>query len=137
MLEALAENRDLQPNIEEADKMLTQVDVTRFASYQWGMRAGLTKGLEQGLERGIERGIQQGLERGIERGMKQGIERGMTQGVKIGKMEGKVEGRTEGEREKSRAIACNLLSLGVLAEADIAKVTGLTLEELQQIKNEH
>lgn len=52
MLETLAENRDLQPNIEEAEKMLTQVDVTRFASYKWGMRDGFDKGVEQGIEQG-------------------------------------------------------------------------------------
>lgn len=36
MLETLAENRDLQTNIEEAEKMLTEVDITKFASYRWG-----------------------------------------------------------------------------------------------------
>ena len=32
MLETLAQNRDLQPRIEEAEKMLTEVDMTQFAS---------------------------------------------------------------------------------------------------------
>ncbi|MEZ5478593.1 MAG: hypothetical protein R3E95_14275 [Thiolinea sp.] len=52
MLETLAQNRDLQPNIEEAEKMLTEVDVTQFASYRWGMRAGMKAGIEQGIEQG-------------------------------------------------------------------------------------
>ena len=43
-----AENRDLQPQLEETEKMLTEVDVTKFASYRWGMRDGLQQGLEQG-----------------------------------------------------------------------------------------
>ncbi|EIJ36002.1 hypothetical protein [Thiothrix nivea] len=51
MLETLAENRDLQTNIEEAEKMLTEVDITKFASYKWGMKAGLTQGIEQGEKR--------------------------------------------------------------------------------------
>ena len=85
--------------------MLTQIDVTRFASYQWGVQAGIAQGIEQGFEKGITYGI--------------------------------VKGALEGQREKSQAIARSLLSLGVLTEADIAKVTGLTLEELQQIKNQH
>lgn len=59
MLEALAENRDLQPNIAEADKMLTQVDVTRFASYQWGMRAGIEKGKLEGKQEGKQEAILQ------------------------------------------------------------------------------
>ena len=49
MLERLAENRNLLPNIKEAKDMLTQVDVTKFASYQWGREDGLKEGLEQGV----------------------------------------------------------------------------------------
>lgn len=39
MLETLADNRDLQANLDEAKNMLTQVDITRFASYRWGVEA--------------------------------------------------------------------------------------------------
>lgn len=41
MLETLAENRDLQNNLAEAKDMLTQVDVTRFSTYRWGLEAGI------------------------------------------------------------------------------------------------
>ena len=61
MLETLAENRDLQPNLDEAEKMLTQVDVTKFASYGWGMRAGIEKGRHEGIEEGIEKGRHEGI----------------------------------------------------------------------------
>lgn len=37
--------------------MLTQVDVTKFASYQWGREDGLKEGLEKGIEKGKEQGI--------------------------------------------------------------------------------
>lgn len=60
MLETLAENRDLQPQLEEAEKMLTEVDVTKFASYRWGMRDGLQQGIQQGRSQGLEQGLQQG-----------------------------------------------------------------------------
>ncbi|OQX11941.1 MAG: hypothetical protein BWK73_16240 [Thiothrix lacustris] len=60
MLETLAENRDLQPNIKEAEQMLTQVDVTKFASYSWGMRDGIEKGIEKGRQEGIEKGRLEG-----------------------------------------------------------------------------
>ncbi len=63
MLETLAENRNLQPNLEEAEKMLTQVDVTKFASYRWGLKAGVAQGIEQGIGQGIEKGIEQGAMR--------------------------------------------------------------------------
>ncbi|EIJ34295.1 hypothetical protein Thini_1712 [Thiothrix nivea DSM 5205] len=61
MLERLAENRNLLPNIKEAKDMLTQVDVTKFASYQWGREDGLKEGLEKGIEKGIEKGREQGI----------------------------------------------------------------------------
>ncbi|MBU0654555.1 MAG: DUF4351 domain-containing protein [Gammaproteobacteria bacterium] len=53
MLERLAENRSLQQHIKEAKDMLTQVDVTKFASYQWGREDGLREGREEGQKEGI------------------------------------------------------------------------------------
>ncbi|MFZ1235357.1 MAG: hypothetical protein WAQ53_19005 [Thiofilum sp.] len=93
MLETLAENRDLQNYIEEAERMLTQVDITRFASYRWGMRAGI----EQGIERGIEQGKQQ----------------------------------------KAQDMAQQLLQLGTIADADIARIAGLSLEQVQALRTVH
>ncbi|QQZ29509.1 hypothetical protein HMY34_12395 [Thiothrix subterranea] len=101
MLETLAENRDLQPNIKEAEQMLTQVDVTKFASYSWGMRDGIEKGIEKGIEQGIERG------------------------------------RKEGEFKKAQEVARSLLQLGVIPEADIARIAGLSLEEVQKLRVQH
>jgi hypothetical protein len=48
MIEILSENRDLKPYIREAERMLTQVDITRLPSYELGME----KGMEQGMEKG-------------------------------------------------------------------------------------
>lgn len=36
MLEILSENRDLKKTLKESKKMITQVDVTKLASYEWG-----------------------------------------------------------------------------------------------------
>lgn len=60
MLETLADNRDLQPQLDEAKQMLTQVNVKKFASYNWGLQDGIEQGIERGLEQGIERGIERG-----------------------------------------------------------------------------
>lgn len=97
MLETLAENRDLQPNIKEAEQMLTQVDVTKFASY----RDGIAKGIEKGIEKGIARGIR------------------------------------EGELKKAQEIARGLLQLGVIPEAEIARIAGLSLAEIQKLRVQH
>jgi predicted transposase YdaD len=101
MLETLAENRDLQPNIKEAEQMLTQVDVTKFASYSWGMRDGIAKGIEKGIQKGIARGIR------------------------------------EGELKKAQEIARGLLQLGVIPEAEIARIAGLSLAEIQKLRVQH
>ena len=55
MLETLSENRHLKPNIDEAKTMLTEIDIKKLPSYNWG----LEQGIEQGLERGLEEGRRQ------------------------------------------------------------------------------
>ncbi|WP_200239860.1 hypothetical protein [Thiohalocapsa halophila] len=47
MLEILSENRNLQAQIKEAEKMLTQVDVKRLPSYQLGYEDGEAKNQRQ------------------------------------------------------------------------------------------
>ena len=41
MLETLGDNRDLHAHLVEAKNMLTQVDITRFSTYRWGLEAGI------------------------------------------------------------------------------------------------
>nr|VFK47311.1 MAG: hypothetical protein BECKSD772F_GA0070984_13711 [Candidatus Kentron sp. SD]VFK50404.1 MAG: hypothetical protein BECKSD772E_GA0070983_13811 [Candidatus Kentron sp. SD] len=60
MLHILSANRDLDKQIEETEKMLTRIDMTRIPSYRIGM--------EKGMERGMEKGRLEGMERGMERG---------------------------------------------------------------------
>jgi predicted transposase/invertase (TIGR01784 family) len=81
--------------------MLTQVDITRFSSYRWGLDAGLQQGFAQGIEKGIEKG------------------------------------RLEGELKKAQEIARNLLQLGVIPEADIARIADLPLEAVQKLRIQH
>ena len=64
MLEILSENRDLKPQVEEAERMLTQIDIERMPSYVIGLERGESRGLERGERLGLERGERLGLERG-------------------------------------------------------------------------
>jgi flagellar biosynthesis/type III secretory pathway protein FliH len=84
--------------------MLTQVDVTKFASYQWGREDGLKEGLEQGIEKGIE----QGLEKGIEKGKEQGI---LMERLRLARQ-----------------------LIGLLDDKTIAEKTGLPEEEVSKLK---
>lgn len=49
------------------------------------------------------------------------------------KKEGKIEGRIEGKREEAIAIALEFKKMGLPLE-DIAKGTGLTVEEIEKLK---
>jgi len=56
MLEVLSENRDLTHAVKEAEKMLSDIDITRLPSYEIGLESGLESGLEKGIEQGMEQG---------------------------------------------------------------------------------
>ncbi|MBP3765547.1 MAG: hypothetical protein J6G98_00005 [Bacilli bacterium] len=62
-------------------------------------------------------------EEGIKEGIKEGIEKGIKEGLEKGVREGKIE------------IAKNLINMQMDYE-DISKATGLSVEELKQIKEQ-
>nr|VFJ76283.1 MAG: Predicted transposase YdaD [Candidatus Kentron sp. FW] len=64
MLHVLSVNRNLQKHIEEADKMLTRIDLERMPFYESIMARGMERGMEKGIERGMEKGIERGMEKG-------------------------------------------------------------------------
>nr|VFK37662.1 MAG: hypothetical protein BECKSD772F_GA0070984_101732 [Candidatus Kentron sp. SD]VFK41324.1 MAG: hypothetical protein BECKSD772E_GA0070983_101127 [Candidatus Kentron sp. SD] len=68
MLHILSANRDLDKQIEETEKMLTRIDMTRIPSYRIGMEKGMERGRLEGMERGMERGRLEGMEKGMEKG---------------------------------------------------------------------
>lgn len=55
-------------------------------------------------------------------------------GIEKGRMEGRMEGREEGEREATLKIARTMLKNG-LDRTSIMKMTGLTADELEQIRH--
>ncbi len=56
----------------------------------------------------------------------------MKRGKKEGKKEGKIEGIKEGRTEEKRAIALELIKIGI-AVTDISKATGLSIEEIEKL----
>lgn len=59
MLEILSENRDLKAYIEEAENMITQVNIENLPSYSLGMKRGIKEGMEKGMENAVEQIIRQ------------------------------------------------------------------------------
>ena len=73
---------------------------------QYAYTQGEQRGLQQGIEQGIERGIQQGLARGIE----------------------------QGEYKRALEDARRMLKTGKLSPEEIADITQLSLDEIQQLQ---
>ncbi len=68
--------------------------------------------LDKAEKKGIQKGIEKGLKTGIEKGLKTGIEKG--------------------KREEAIAIALEFKKMG-LPIGDIAKGTGLSIEEIEKL----
>jgi predicted transposase/invertase (TIGR01784 family) len=64
---------------------------------------------------------------------KLGEARGLIEGELKGKVEGKAEGKAEGLIDGKRETAINLLSMGLSVE-QIAKATGLSIEEIESLR---
>lgn len=62
MLSILSTNRALGNIIEEEEKMLSQVEVTRLPFYNLGLEAGMQQGIERGVQQGMQQGVQQGMQ---------------------------------------------------------------------------
>ena len=84
------------------------------------------KGIEKGIQLGRTEGIQLGEARGIQLGRTEGFQLGEARGIQLGEARGIQLGRIETAR--------NLLRMG-LDLTKIAEATGLSLEELQSLKN--
>ena len=64
-----------------------------------------------------------------------GIEQGREQGLEQGREEGRKQGILQGEINAKRLLARNMLAEG-LEPATVAKISGLTEEELQELTRE-
>ena len=74
------------------------------------------------------------LRKGIEKGLAQGREQGIAEGRKEGAEEGPEEGLALGMREKALEIARQLLN--VLDNQTISQTTGLSVEDIQNLRQE-
>ena len=73
------------------------------------------EGIAEGMKQGMEKSMKQGMEKGMEKGMKQGMEKGLEQ--------------------RSLEIARKMLAKGMDA-ASVMEITGLSAEQMQQLKAE-
>ena len=68
----------------------------------------------------------------IEKGKKLGLDEGKKLGLDEGKKLGLAKGKTEGKAEMASSIARNLIAMR-MPEDDIAKATGLSIDQVQAL----
>jgi len=112
VLAGLALNKEL------VKKILGELGMRESAIYQEWRQEALQEGRQQGIQIGEQRGIQLGKQEGIQIGEQRGIQLGEQRGI----------------QQAAQSIARNLLATD-MDPAQIAAVTGLTLEQIRQLQN--
>ena len=79
------------------------------------------------------RDIKNSIDTAKQEGKEEGIAIGKEEGIAIGKEEGIAIGKEEGKNERNLEIAKGMLVMNI-DEATVIKLTGLTVEQLQQLK---
>ncbi len=73
---------------------------------------------------------------GLEKGEQIGLEKGLQEGQQIGLEKGEQIGLEKGRREAATETARGLIQLGVLSDAQIARVTGLSPAEVDVLRSD-
>ena len=105
-------------NLTREEQAVYEADLRWISEYDEEMATGRREAMAQGLAEGRA----QGLEEGLAEGRAEGI------------IEGRAEGKAQGIAEEAMRIAHNLLASG-MEEEFISKNTGLSLEEIEKLKN--
>ena len=97
-------------------------------TYDFAVERALSEGLAKGIEQGLQEGISQGIEQGISQGIEQGIEQGISQGIEQGLQEGISQGQMQAKVEMAKSAKSMNMPI-----VDIAKLTGLSVEEIDKL----
>ena len=80
-----------------------------------------------------EKGHAEGHAEGRAEGRAEGMKQGRAEGMKQGRAEGRAEGMKQGRAEEKKAIAKNLLAMGLTIE-QVAQGSGLPIEEVKGLQ---
>lgn len=138
-------------------KKVQNPDVRELLRYMYKSReanSGLTKQISRSLEYArqnetwrkefmimemqrlvwMKEAQQEGMEKGMQEGMEKGMQEGMAKGLEQGREQGREQGAIEGAHAKAVETARNLIAMGILSPEQTAKATGLSLAQVQQLK---
>ncbi len=120
---------------------LSQEDEVFRSVFEDSMHQKLTKMEKEEYKKSVleyedvQEAVRYARELGIEEGREQGLEQGREEGLEQGREEGRKQGILQGEINAKRLLARNMLAEG-LEPATVAKISGLTEEELQELTRE-
>ena len=97
--------------------LLTDKNLYKLSQYEASKKA------YRDIKNSVDTAKREGIAEGMEKGMKQGMEKGMKQGMK------------QGLEQRSLEIARKMLAKGMDA-ASVMEITGLSAEQMQQLKAE-
>ena len=112
------------------DRLFEEAEIAKFSplemrEYEASKKAyrDIKNSVDTAKREGIAEGMDKGMKQGMEKSMKQGIEKGMKQGME------------KGLEQRSLEIARKMLAKGMDA-ASVMEITGLSAEQMQQLKAE-
>ena len=117
---------------DEKERRQYEASLKEYWDYTSTMDTAYMKGKKEGEEKGRAEGIKEGRAEGIKEGRAEGIKEGRAEGIKEGRAEGLAEGLAEGIEKTKRENARRMKAKG-FASADIAEITGLSVEEIDQL----
>ena len=97
--------------------LLTDKNLYKLSQYEASKKA------YRDIKNSVDTAKREGIAEGMEKGMKQGMEKGMEKGMK------------QGMEQRSLEIARKMLAKGMDA-ASVMEITGLSAEQMQQLKAE-
>ena len=126
-------------------KKVQNPDVRELLRYMYKSReanSGLTKQISRSLEyaRQNETWRKEFMIMEMQRlvwmkeAQQEGMEKGMQEGMEKGLEQGREQGAIEGAHAKAVETARNLIAMGILSPEQTAKATGLSLAQVQQLK---
>ncbi len=113
------------PGLQEAREALLFEKLSPREKKQYLMDQDLKRIRQSEIETGIYKGFRKGMAEGIEKGMAEGIEKGIAEGIE--------KGKAEGQQQTQINIAKNLKSLGTMTYEQISAVTGMSIDEINNI----
>ena len=133
-------NKTLKKARRYMDYLTGDAEVKRMAElrekWQWDYNFDMNSAREQGAKAGFEQGSKVGFEQGSKAGFEEGSKAGFEEGSKAGFEEGSKVGFEEGSKSEKIELVKKALLLGLSIE-QIANITNLSKEEIEQIKKEN